>query len=94
MYVLDGDRDANNIGASSLWQGVQHSDRGGAENASRTLEQLLQYSRGLDLQEGYITPVQVWDLIRSQSSGSVTAGALGQITAELCKHATKLMQVI
>lgn len=89
----DGDRDAICISASSLWQGV-YSNRDDAENASRTLGQLLQYSRGLDLQEGYITPVQVWDLISSQSSRSVTGGALSRIIAELCKHATKLQWVI
>jgi hypothetical protein len=76
---------------SVLWR---QSNLDGGGGASKAIEQLLQSSFELDLQEGDLAPVQIWDLIRSQPLPSVTAECLGQVTAELCKHTLRLGQVI
>ena len=69
-----------------LWQDVQPGYSGHIES-SIVIEQLLQSSLDLGLRDGEITPVQVWDTIRSLPVlESVSVQTMGQVTAELCQH--------
>lgn len=75
-----------------MWRGEKYNHDGEGA-ASRALEYLLQYSLEMDLPEAHITPVQIWDLIRSLSLPSITAETLALVTAELCKHVIRSRQV-
>jgi hypothetical protein len=56
------------------------------EESSVAIDQLLQCSQDLDLVADNITPVQVWDIIRSLPVlENITAETMGYFTAELCR---------
>jgi hypothetical protein len=70
----------------NLWQGMQ-SDCTRDEACVVEIDSLLQLSRDLKLQDDEMTPVQVWNIIRTLPvSECINATILGQITAELCCH--------
>lgn len=68
-----------------LWQSA-HINSLKEEESSAAIENLLQCSRNLDLGD-YMTPVQVWDLVRSLPLlADINTATMGHFTAELCKH--------
>jgi hypothetical protein len=70
----------------NLWQNVQPDSPGNCES-SVLIERLMQSSPDLGLEEGEITPVQVWNIIKSLPVlESISAQTMGQVTAELCQH--------
>jgi hypothetical protein len=100
MYANDEDTGINNpdillSACSAMWRGEQSNHHaGGDADASRALERLLQCSLEVHLPEVHITPVQIWDLIRSHSLASITAEILAQATAELCRHGIRSRKVV
>lgn len=70
----------------NLWQ-LKHPKNTGGGEFSVAIEQLFRSSLDLGLQDGEITPVQVWCIIRSAPGiERISAVTMSHLTEELCRH--------